>query len=295
MSLSDPRNIFGVHSVTPYSRTDATFYGTAKVIGSFDASFTGDLIELNGGSSQYPYGVESGLIKADLKVQFKEYADWMFTLFLGKAPTATGVDTAGTVSTLTNKKGTSVASATTGIASVTVTPTTGKNDLKFTKYVVVAVGADTVDVYAASDADFGRGTAGSYLTDALKIAAAVSIEDTGATTALAGYGLTLTSGSGTVALTTGDTATFEVKPPSTKSMTVRIGGASSSFPEFGCIAMAQKRGNGELVELDIFKCKGIGLPFGFKEKAWSEAPVTAKALFDSAKDGVYDFRTVTES
>jgi len=81
MSLSDPRLVFGVHSVTPYSRTDGTFYGTAKVIGSFDASFSGDLIELNGGSSQYPYGVESGLIKSDLKVQFKEYADWMFSAF----------------------------------------------------------------------------------------------------------------------------------------------------------------------------------------------------------------------
>ena len=32
MSLSDPRIVFGVHSVSPYSRTDGTFYGELGVL-----------------------------------------------------------------------------------------------------------------------------------------------------------------------------------------------------------------------------------------------------------------------
>lgn len=293
MSLSDPRLIFGVHSISPYSRVDGTPYGIAKVVGSFDAAFSGDLVEQVGGSSPYPFGVEQGLIKSDLKVQFKEYADWMFQLFLGKAPTDAGADTAGTISTLTNKSGSSVKSATVGIASVGVIPTTGAADLKFTKYVIKAVGANTVDVYALSDADFGRGTQGTFTTDGLKVAAALLVPDTSGHVDVAGYGIRLSGGSGTIAFVTGDTATFEVLPPSTKSMSVVVGSTSSVFPEFGCIAMAQKRGSGELVELDLYRCKGIGLPISFKEKAWSDAQVTAKALYDSVQDGVYKMRVIT--
>jgi len=61
--------------------------------------------------------------------------------------------------------------------------------------------------------------------------------------------------------------TFEVKSPSTKSMTVKIGGTASTFPEFGCLAMAQKRGNGELVELDIFRCKRNWLATFFQRES----------------------------
>lgn len=290
MSLTDARTIFGIHSVSPYSRSNGTFYGTSKVIGSFDAAFTGALVELNGGSSPYPFGVERGLIKSEIKLQFKEYADWMFQLFLGKAPTTSGVDTAGTISTLTNFFGSSVKSATTGIASVTVT-SGAKADLKFAKYIIKAVSATTVDIYASSDADFARGTIEPYLTDSLKIAAGVTVTASSAT-AITGFGLDINGGSGTIGMTTGDTAYFNVLPPSTRSMAVTIGSTSDFFPEFGVIAVAQKKGNGELFEMDIFRVIGVGLPIAMKEKAWSDAQVTAMALYDSAKDGVYSIRNI---
>ena len=35
MALTAPRNIFGVHSVSPYSRTDGLFYGIIKVLKGF--------------------------------------------------------------------------------------------------------------------------------------------------------------------------------------------------------------------------------------------------------------------
>lgn len=293
MGLKDPNMIFGVHSITPYSRTDGSAYGTAKVVGSFDAAFSGDLVEQSGGSSKYPWGVEEGKIKSDLKVQFKEYADWMFQLFLGKLPTTAGVDTTGTISTLTNIFGTSVKNTTTGVSAVIVVPSTGAADLKFTKYLLKAASATTVDVYAMTDIDFNRGTSQSFIDNTLKIASALTVPDSAGHVDVPGFGLRLSSGSGTIAMITGDTASFEVLPPATSSMSVVVGGTSATFPEFGCIAMAQRRGSGQLCEIDIYRCKGIGLPISFKEKAWSDAQVTAMALYDSVKDGVYKLRLIT--
>ena len=96
-------------------------------------------------------------------------------------------------------------------------------------------------------------------------------------------------------MTIGDTATFEVRPPNSKSMTVRIGSTQDEFPEFGAIVMAQKRGNQEMFEIDCFRCKGIGMPLGFEMAAFAEAEIKVKAFFDSEKNGVFDLRHVSPS
>ena len=96
-------------------------------------------------------------------------------------------------------------------------------------------------------------------------------------------------------MTTNDTATFEVKPPSTKSMEVKIGSINDSFPEFGGLMIAQKRGNQEMVEIDLFRCKGSGMPHTFAEKAWSEGEITIKAFWDSDEDAVYRIRHISPS
>ena len=69
-------------------------------------------------------------------------------------------------------------------------------------------------------------------------------------------------------------------------MEVTIGGSSDVFPEFGAIMMASQRGNGEMFEIDAFRCKGSGLPLGLQEKAFGESEVAVKAFYDSAKNGV---------
>jgi hypothetical protein len=290
MSLSDPRSFYGIHSFSPYSRTDGTFYGIVKCIGKSSLALSGDTTELRGGSNRFAWAVEDGAINAELSITPKSYEDFLFTIFLGKAPTATGADSTGAVSTITNKKGTSVVAAT-GLASAGI-KSGGKADLKFTKYVVVAASATTVDVYAGSDIDFARGTDGDYINDSLKIASGLSVTaSTG--TDVTGFGLTLTGGAGSIAMVTGDSATFEVKPNSLKSMSVTIGGLNDVFPEFGSLIVAQRRGNQEMMELDVFRCKGIGLPLGFEEKKWSEAELKAKCFFDSARSGVFSIRHIT--
>lgn len=292
MALSEPRTIFGVHSVTPYNRLTGLYYGTVRVLGGSSLSLAGELIKLNGGSNKYPWAIEEGAISAEMNLKVKEYPDFLFELFLGKAPTAAGADAAGSVSTPVEVNGTTIMDASTGLASVTVIPTTGAANLKFGKYVLKATSDDDLDIYMSSDIDHARGTDESFDSDALLVATA-AIGDAGATTDVASLGLRFTAGSGTTAFTIGDTAVFYVLPPSSKSMSVSIGATSDVFPEFGAILYAKKRGNLEMFEIEAYKCKAVGLPLGLEENAWSEAEVKAECFYDSAKNAVLSIRHVS--
>lgn len=291
MSLSQPRNIFGVHSVSPYSRTDGLFYGIIKVLKGSSLSLSGESVELMGGSQKYAWAVEDGAIKAEMSLKFGQFEDFMFQLFLGTAPTPIAADPTGDVSAAVNKKGTSVVAAT-GIVGVTA-KAGSEASLKFGKYVLKATDATHVDVYLSSDVDIARGTAGAMQNDALKITAAPLAVATGATVDVPNFGLTITGGAGATAFVTGDTATFEVLPEHSGASTVVVGSAANqTFPEFGAIVMAQKRGNGELFEFDCYRCKASGMPIGFEQNAWSESDVKVKCFYDSALDGVFKVRAV---
>jgi hypothetical protein len=295
MSLSAPRSFFGVHSFTPYSRTTGLFYGTLKVLKGSSLSLSSEMTELSGGTSKYPWAIEEGLIKAEMSLKFAQYEDFLFELFLGKAPTALSAETSGNCSTLTNKYGTSVMHASTGIATATV-KSAEKTDLKFGKYVVKAVSATTVDVYFSSDLDIGRGTNGSMQNDALKITASPLTVTAATAVEIPDFGIELTGGSGIIGMTTGDTATFSVRPVNTGGMTVDIGGqADQSFAEFGAIVMAAKRSNGEMFEMDAVRCKAAGMPLNFEQNAFSEAEVKINCLYDQELDKVFSLRHVKAS
>ena len=294
MSLSDPRIIYGVHSVAPYSRTTGLPYGIAKVLANSSFAITGELAQLFGGASKFAWAIEETNVTAELQLQVKQLEDWMFELFLGKAPTLVDTpDTDGVFTAIANKKGSSVVAAD-GIATAALK--SGKTaDLKFGKYVVVAVSATTVDVYAKSDVDFNRGTDKEFVNDLLKITASPLTITQSTGVEVPGFGIELTGGAGTIGMTTGDTAEFEVLPPFTKSMSVTIGGTSDTFPEFGCLMVAQQRANGEMFEIDAFRCKGSGLPLGLTEKEFGQPEITAQAFYDSAKNGVAKIRWVQPS
>lgn len=296
MALSAPRTIFGIHSITPYNRSTGEFYGTSRVLGGSTFSLSGEVIELFGGSSKYNWGAEDGTISAELSFAMKEYPNWAMQLFLGATPTDNVAESGGSVTTLTNKYGTSCVSATVGIASVGITAG-DTADLKFGKYVVKVVSATTVDVYMSSNIDHAQGTDGAFENDLLKITASpITITDTGGTTALADYGLTFTGGSGTVNMaTTGDTATFEVRPINTGSTTATFGSNSSTYPEFGCILYAAAQGSGRQFEIDVLKCKAIGMPIGMTANEFSEAEIVCKVSYDSTADAVFKIREIKKS
>lgn len=293
MSLSNPRVLFGIHSVAPYNRADGTFYGIAKVIGTLELNLSGKLVDLYGGSSQYPWSVQSGVISTDIKLGIKEFPDFLFQLFLGHATTDNAAEASASVTSLTNVKGTSVMNGTTGVASVAV-KSGSETDVKFGYFVVKAVSATTVDVYLASDADIARGNAGSYQNDLLKITASPLTITTGAThTTIPNFGVDLVGGSGAIGMTSGDTATFKSRPINTASRDVTVGVAGDVNAEFGMVVIGEKEGDGKMVEIDLYRVKGIGMPFPMKEKAFVESQIAMKAFYDSAKNGVFSIRDVS--
>jgi hypothetical protein len=289
MALSAPRSLFGIHSVSPYSRTDGTFYGELRVLENSSLSLAGETIDLLGGSNKFPWEAADGAITAEMSLAFSEYPDFVFELFLGNAPTTNSAETGGSVSGFGNVKGTTIKDAANGIDVVELT-SGDTADLKFGKYIIKATAAQVFDLFLSSDIDIGRGTDGSYLSDDLKIATGLSVASGDAVEAT--FGITF-SKVGTPAFTTGDTAEFYIRPINTSSMDVTIGAtANQSFPAFGAVLYAQKKGDGQMIEIDAFNCKAVGAPLNFARNAFSAAEVTVKMLYDSAKDGVFKVRWV---
>lgn len=295
MALPDRKVIFGVHSITPYDPATGLPLGDiAKVVGKLAVNLTGELIQLNGGSQNFPWRIEDGLISTETTLLLREYPEFLYQAFLGTALTKNSAESGGNVTTATNVKGTLV-EATTGIASVTAESGEEAN-LKTGKYAIEAVDATTVNVYALSDIDFANGTDISYADETLKInSSPITVAGSGGTTSIPNTGLEITGGSGTVAFTAGDTLTFEVRAINTGSQEVVIGNANIQLPEIGLLCYAQKAGDNTIYELDVYRAKGAGAPIAFAEKAFSEAEIPIQAFYDSGKDGVMKVRRVQNS
>jgi hypothetical protein len=287
MALSARRTVFGVHSVTPYSRTDKTPYGIALVVQNGTFSLEGDTIELRGGSNRFSWEIEDGDINAELGFSVSEYPSWLFTLFAGKTPTDGSAETSGNVTSVANFKGTSVVAATGILATVTVSTAA---DLKMGRYVLKARDADTLDLYCLSNIDFSRGTDVDFTNESLLVAS--FDPTTGGTHAISGFGITFTGGAGTIAFTTGDTAYFDVRPVNTVNRLVKIGGISDEFPEFGAMIYAQKKGSGAVFEIEAYKLKSIGMSLGAERKAWANQEYVAKAAYDPVENAIARIREV---
>jgi hypothetical protein len=292
MALQDPRIIYGIHSISPYQRTSKMPYGILKVIGSASLALSADLEQLYAGSNKYAWAAESKTVSTELTAKVKAYPGFLFQLFLGATVTDASADTAGMVSALTNQLGTSVQKAAGGIASISV-KVAQKANLKFGKYVLKALTATTVGVYLMSDIDITRGaTPGVYVDDTLQLTLATVTIATGVGTDIDSLGLTLTGGSGSIAMTAGDTATFEVLPPSTKSSSIVVGKSTDTFPNFGALMLAQKRATGEMFEIDAHNCIGGGLPISLEEQAFSQPELKMTCLYDSTLDRVFTIRHI---
>lgn len=287
MTLGSPKTVYGIHSITLLRRVDKVPLGIVKVMAGAELAVSGSFNDLFGGSSRYPYDSEAGVLDTSMNFTVKEFHNMLLTQALGASVTEVAAEASGNVGTLTNQKGAFVG-ASTGIASVAAsTPA----DLKSGMYVCVVTGAKVFDVYAVSDIDFVKGTAGSYLDNALKIGT-ITMGDTSDTQALTGYGFTFTGGSGTVALVTGDTAFFYVRRQNSGVDLITVGQSAQDFPEFSAMIYAQRKANGDMLEIYAPKVKALGLPLSLQEQAWATSQVQAKLLYDADEDCVYKIRRV---
>ncbi len=292
MALSDPRIIYGVHSISPYSRTTGLPYGILKVIGSASLALSSDLEQLFAGSNKFAWAAENKTVSTELTAKVKAYPGFLFSLFLGATVTDTGVDTTGTISVAVNKVGTSIIAAA-GILTPTIV-SANKGSLKFGKYVIAATGAAALKVYLLSDVDITRGTDEAYNSDDLDVQAVTGVA-TGADSDIASLGIKFTGGGSVTAFVTGDTATFEILPPSTKSSAIVVGKSTDTFPAFGALLLSQKRATGEMFEIDAHNCVGGGLPISFEENSFSQPELKMTCLYDSTLDRVFTIRHILPS
>lgn len=293
MALSNPKSVFGIHSVALRNNTTGEYSGILRVLGESSLAFSGEVIPLNGGSNKYPWVVEDGLITAEVNLSFREYPSFLFSTLAGATVTENAAEASGNVSAVANYKGTSAVDATTGIASVTA-EAGSEADMKFGQYIIKAVSATTVDVFASTNVDFQRGTDATYEDDLLKITASpLTVPDTGGTVSIPNFGVEITGGSGSVAFTTDDTAEFDVRPINSGSRTIDVGSTSSTFPEFGLLAYSKPQSDGRQFEVELYRVKAVGLPLPMTENAFSEASITGQAFLDSALDKVFTIREVT--
>ena len=294
MALSQPRQIFGIHDAVPYNRTTGKPYGNLRVLQSSSLSLEGELIDSMGGSQKYAWASEDGAITAEMSLAFDEFPDFVSELFLGAAPTASTAETSGNVGTAANKYGSTIIDASNGISSVSLLSGSAAN-LKFGKYLIEAATASTFDVYYKTSVDVGRGTDGTHQSDLMKITAS-PLGFTASVASIPSFGLQFNQ-VGTPAFTfsgTPNTAEFEVRPVNSASSYVVVGAlANQSFPEFGCLLYAQKRGNQQMFEVDAYRCKGVGMPLPFARAEFAAFEVTAKLLYDAALDGILKWRHVS--
>lgn len=287
MGLQQPRSFFGVHTMAPYNPNTGEFYGIARVLQGSTFKMEGDVIELKGGSNRFSWKVEDGDVNAELSFTISEYPNWLFELFGGKAPTQGAAEANGNMGTVTNVKGTSIVAAT-GILSALNLDAAA--DLKFGHYLLKASDANTLQVFVSSNIDFSRGTSIDYSADSLLVGT-IDVS-TGTAIGIAGLGWEVTGGASATAFVAGDTAEFTIRPTNTYNRTVRIGGISDTFPEFGAFLYGQKSGTGAAVEVRVFRMKAIGLTLGAERKQFGQSEYTAKAYYDSGKDGICDYTEI---
>ena len=307
MSLSNPIQNFSAYSVAPYALADKIIAGTTykkgmpfgmfRILGDISADFVSSSVQNRGGSSYFPRASEITELNPTITMAVKESPNMLFSLFGGADVVNTPAAVGGTVVAIANMEGTSVV-ATTGILSATI-EVGEEGDLGLNVYVVKAVGAETVDVYAMSDIEFTRGDDLTFINDDLKITSSPLTIVTDTAVSVPNSGVEITGASGVIAMDIGDTAVYKTAAPHGGINTITFGKAGLVFPEFGMILYSKPRNDGSFFELEIYKCASAsGLTIPMSEGEFQISDLTATVILNEAPlDGsgiskVWEIRSV---
>ena len=283
MATGSNKTIFGIHSITAYDINTKEIYGQSLITGNLSMNPNAEIIELNGGSSAFAWDTEQGQASSEVSLTLREIPNWFYKAMYGVDVTVNAAEAGGAISeALANANGTTVQ----GIAGVDSVAISTAGDVKSGKYTVVAASATTVDVYVSSNIDFGGAV--TFVDGANKVNATPLTITAGGNTTLAGFGIDLVGGAGPIAMTPGETAFFEVRGINNGSEKVTVGASGVVSPQFGLYAYAQKRGTGEIFNLDIFRCKAYGFPINLTEKEFAEFEVTLTMSYDCDRDGIFN-------
>lgn len=294
-----------------YSISSMTFIDreTGLPVGETIQSFTSAtfnrnvaIVEQKGGVGNETQCAKAGEVTHELTVAFGDRpSSEIIELLTGAKVTKRAAETSGAVTTLVNKKGTTIANATTGIASVGII--SGKEtDLKYTTYVVKAVSATTVNIYAYSNNDFNRGTASTFITPSAKtiaegvtIATGTALQLESPTITNGAFGVELTGGSGTIAMTIGDTATFEVRPPNSTSEEWVLGELGSKLKYFELECTGYLCNSDAVQRLRIYKVIGGSFNHSMTVDEFTNQELTLTVVRDNDKNATFTADSVVFS
>jgi hypothetical protein len=285
-----PITLFGVNDIRLYNRTTGYSICHLRVLGDVNAEFNAEIEKLTGGSLNYTWASAVKSFNSSLKATVKEFNPELAEVLLGAVSTDYTASATGDVINEANVVGTTSYSGTTGIASVTVTPTTGDAQLKEGWYIFKATAATKGKIYAYSSTDFARGTNEVYDNDDGLVTGELTLSN-GGTTDVDYLGLRLTGGSG-VAMTIGDTCRFYVQKPHGGSWHVKFGQSSSTFDDVGVVIGGQND-NETFMFLHLFKCKVAGMAVPFKEKGYGTYDITIEPAYDVDEDAFGEIRVTT--
>lgn len=300
MSENNYSHQFGVHSVTIHDINNGYKpfeNGFLPIIGGLTLTTTQESVDLLGGSNLGVWASENGQRSDEISLTMRQLEPAAMTEFAGAVLTEIAASATGSITNqLVNTKGTSVLNATTGVASVGI-KSGSEADLKAGIYFVVATGATTVTLYCATNIDFDtNGAIASFDDGSCEIIATDLTIASGAAVEVPKFGLELTGGSGVIALTSGDVASFSVAPAHGGVLSYAIG-KNGSYPSYvGLTCYGQKASDGSHFEIRFPKVKMNGIPIAFTEKAFGDYELTGKLI--TAQDwltgerGVYFMRQI---
>ena len=265
--------MFGIHGITVCDFFSHIPVGEElDVIGDLSLNVSAEVESLFGGSHSWPVAGEPKTLAAEGSIELREFPEELAEYLVAGVGAKTAASSTGGVVALANHKGTSCMSATTGIASVGLK--SGETaELKAGIYVVVVATATTVDVYSCSTVDMKKGTDLTKAAGTMVIASGLTIA-TDTAVEVTDTGVELTGGSGTIAMTVGDTAIYEVYPPHNGVETITMGQEGAEFKRVALVLTAQKRTTGEICYIHCPNALCLGMPLGAKETAFQSGSVT---------------------
>jgi hypothetical protein len=275
--------IFGIHGVTICDFFSHIPVGEElDVIGDLTLNVSAEVESLFGGSKSWPVAGEPKTLAAEGSVELREFPEELAEYLVAGVGAKTAASATGGVTTLTNFKGSTAMSATIGIASVGLK--SGETaELKAGIYVVVVTAAGTVDVYSCSTVDMKKGTDLTKAAGTMKIAEGLVIA-TATPVEVTDTGVELTGGSGTIGMTVGDTAIYEVYPPHNGVETITMGQSGAEFKRVALVLTAQKRTTGEICYIHCPNALCLGMPLGAKETAFQSGSVNIGVFTHSTLD-----------
>lgn len=283
MSIEKVRDFFGVKYLIPYNLTTKKPLVVLRAIGEISFENAVDAVKLSGGHTEAPYDVEYGQPEPAMTGTVREYPAELFQIMEVCDVTENSAEASGAFdASPTNAEGTSIISATNGIATLTITTAA---DLIFGQYVLVATGAQELDLHI-------NGLASDLLDIDAKVVESISTTTAG-TVAVAGTGISLTV-VGTPNYTIGDTAYVDVRPINTGSTKVVVG-AGTTPSNFGVRCVFPRKSDGVLHYIDVFNVAARGMSWKGVSREFSEFEINWSPLARASDGAVYEMVRVLGS